>query len=207
MLNDVHPTVGKTRGKMLIAMPHLADPRFYHSTLAMYKHDHDGAGGIIFNKPSKLAVLGDLINELDIPMVIDIGDTPIYYGGPVNKNQVFVLHSHDYLDHDTTAIASGISVTTNRHILTAIANGTGPQKYKICLGCAIWGPKQLESELSGAWQQNEMSSWMYTDLHADDVFKNLNIWPNAVENYSKDIAGNILNYMEKKHASTDKTQR
>ena len=206
MLNNVQPTVGKTKGKMLIAMPHLADQRFYHSTLAMYKHDHEGAGGIIFNKPTKSALLGDLFDELGIPLILDVGNTPIFYGGPINTQQIFVLHSHDYLDHDTTPVASGISITTNRHILTAIGNGTGPSKYKVCLGNAIWGPKQLESELSGAWQNNDLSSWLYTDLNAEDVFKNLNVWPTAVDNYSKNVAGNILNYMEKKHAPTGKPQ-
>ena len=49
MLNNVQPAIERTRGKMLVSMPHLADPRFYHSTLAMYKHDDEGAGGIIFN--------------------------------------------------------------------------------------------------------------------------------------------------------------
>ena len=49
MLNNVQPAIERTRGKMLVSMPHLADPRFYHSTLAMYKHDDEGAGGIRFN--------------------------------------------------------------------------------------------------------------------------------------------------------------
>lgn len=205
MLNDVQPNIKKVRGKMLIAMPHLADPRFYHTTLAMYKHDDEGAGGLIFNKPAKSLVLGDLFDELQIPLVVPIEDTPIYYGGPVRTNQVFVLHSHEYLDQDTIAIATGISMTTNKNILFSIANGVGPTSYKLCLGCAIWGPQQLESEISGAWQHNDLSSWLYSDLQSDIVFSNLNAWPTAVESYSKNVAGNILNYMEKKHASTSKS--
>ncbi len=205
MLNDVQPTVSKTRGKMLISMPHLADPRFYHTTLAMYKHDDEGAAGIIFNKPAKTIILSDLFGDMGISLLPDMHETPVYYGGPINSNQVFVIHSHDYLDRDTTPISAGISMTTNRHILTAIANKTGPQEYKICLGHAVWGPRQLESELSGAWQQNELSSWLYNDLKPEDVFSTVNIWPVSVERYSKGIAGNILNHMEKKHATTNKS--
>lgn len=205
MLNKVQPDVENLQGKMLISMPHLADPRFYHTTLAMYKHDHEGAGGIIFNKPAKTIILSDLFGDMGISLLPDMHETPVYYGGPVDTNQVFVLHSHDYLDRDTVPICAGISITANRHILTAIANKTGPSKYKICLGHAMWGPNQLESEISGAWQQKDLSSWLYHELKSEDVFSTINIWPVSVERYSKGIAGNILDHMEKKHATTNKT--
>ena len=204
MFSNVQPTVDKTRGKMLVSMPHLADPRFYHSTLAMYKHDEEGAGGIIFNKPAKTIILSDLFGDMGISLLPDMHETPVYYGGPVNTHQVFVSHSHEYLDRDTVPICAGLSMTTNKHILTAIANKTGPNKYKICLGCAVWGPRQLESEISGAWQHNELSSWLYNDLKADDVFSTVNIWPVSIERYSKRIATNILGHMEKKYARTNK---
>lgn len=206
MLNDVQPNIEKTRGKMLIAMPHLADPRFYHSTLAIYKHDDDGAGGLIFNKPAKSILMSDLFADIGIPLLPDMGDMPVYYGGPINTHQVFVLHSNDYIDKDTIPVCEGVSMTTNRNILTAIANRTGPVKFKICLGCAVWGPRQLDSELSGSWQYNELSSWLHSDLKQKDVFSTINIWPVSVERYSKGVAENILsNYMDKKYASTDRS--
>lgn len=204
MLNNVQPAIERTRGKMLVSMPHLADPRFYHSTLAMYKHDDEGAGGIIFNKPAKSLILSDLFGDMGISLLPDMHEEPVYYGGPVNTNQVFVLHSHDYMDKDTVPIASGISMTTNKHILTSIANRTGPQKFKICLGCAVWGPRQLESEISGAWQHNELSSWLYNELREEDIFSTVNIWPVSIERYSKGIANNILDHLGKKYARTDK---
>ena len=69
------------------------------------------------------------------------------------------------------------------------------------------GPRQLDSEMSGAWQHNELSSWLYSDLLSEDVFSTINIWPVSVERYSKNVAGNILsNYMDKKHAPSNKSQ-
>ena len=38
-----------------------------------------------------------------------------------------------------------------------------------------------------------------------DVFSTINVWPVSVERYSKNIAGNILNHMENKHATTSKS--
>ena len=205
MLNNVQPNVEKTKGKMLISMPHLADPRFYHATLAMFKHDEEGAGGVIFNKPAKTLILSDLFNDMGISLLPDMNEVPVYYGGPVNTNQVYILHSNDYLDRDTVPITSKLSVTTNRSILTALANRTGPTKFKVCLGCAIWGARQLESEISGAWQHNELSSWLHNDLVPEDVFSTVNIWPVSIERYSKNIAVDILGQMEKKYAGTSKS--
>ena len=205
MLNDVQPNIEKVRSKMLVAMPHLADPRFYHTTLAMYKHDDEGAIGVIFNKPAKQLRQQDLFESMEIPLLPDMGDGPVYYGGPVSTNQVFVLHSTDYMDRDTLPVCQGVAVTSNRSILNAIANRTGPLKYKLCLGCALWGPKQLESELSGAWQHNEMSSWLFTSLTEEQVFSTRNLWQKSVEQYSKGVANNILDYMETKYAPANKS--
>ena len=78
MLNNVQPAIERTRGKMLVSMPHLADPRFYHSTLAMYKHDDEGAGGIIFNKPAKTIILSDLFGDMGISLLPDMHDCLLY---------------------------------------------------------------------------------------------------------------------------------
>ena len=83
MINNIQPPVTRVQGKMLISMPHLADPRFYHSTLAMYKHDDEGAGGIIFNKPAKTLLMNDLYSDMGISLLPDMGEQPVYYGGPV----------------------------------------------------------------------------------------------------------------------------
>ncbi len=204
MINNVQPRVNRVQGKMLISMPHLADPRFYHSTLAMYKHDDEGAGGIIFNKPSKTLLMSDLYSDMGIALLPDMGEQAVYYGGPINTNQVFVLHGNDYTDRDTIKITNDLFLTTNRNVLNAISNKVGPSNYKLCLGCAVWGPKQLEAELSGAWQHNELSSWLYSDINSSDVFTRNNMWPVSVERYSKGVSNNILDHMEKKYAKANK---
>ena len=53
MSEETKKAVKRIRGRMLIAMPHMADPRFYKTTLAVIRHDASGASAIIFNKPSK----------------------------------------------------------------------------------------------------------------------------------------------------------
>jgi putative transcriptional regulator len=45
-----------------------------------------------------------------------------------------------------------VALSNSLDILEAIAMGRGPSAYIIALGCAGWGPGQLESEIRGnAW--------------------------------------------------------
>lgn len=52
----------------------------------------------------------------------------------------------------TLPVSEGISLTTSRDVIEAIAVGEGPEKYLIALGYAGWGEGQLEKEmLSNSW--------------------------------------------------------
>ena len=49
-------------------------------------------------------------------------------------------------------INDNLALSNSREILEAIAQGQGPQNFLISLGCAGWGPGQLEWELAqNAW--------------------------------------------------------
>ena len=45
-----------------------------------------------------------------------------------------------------------LAMSNTMDIITAIAAGEGPEAFVISLGCAGWGPGQLESEITqNAW--------------------------------------------------------
>ena len=49
-------------------------------------------------------------------------------------------------------ITGSLALSNSKDILEAIAERRGPRDYIIALGCAGWGPGQLEGELrSNAW--------------------------------------------------------
>jgi putative transcriptional regulator len=76
----------------------------------------------------------------------------LHIGGPVHTNKVFVLHGPPLEWEDTLKIDDGLALSNSRVILEAIAQGQGPNHFIISLGCAGWGPGQLEWELAqNAW--------------------------------------------------------
>src|SRR5690606_15378362 len=59
----------------------------------------------------------------------------------------FVLHDALPQWPSSLAITPELSLTTSRDILADIAQGKGPQRFLLALGCAGWAPGQLEREL------------------------------------------------------------
>ena len=60
-----------------------------------------------------------------------------------------MLHESTSTRWDSTLVVKdGISITTSRDILQAIARGEGPEKRLLALGYAGWSPGQLEQELA-----------------------------------------------------------
>lgn len=151
-------------GKLLIAMPGIGDPRFARSVVFICAHSHEGAMGLIVNKPATDLHFADLLEQLEIP-VGDANDAiEVHIGGPVEHGRGFVLHSPDYEIADSTlSVGPEFGMTATLDILKDLANGTGPQECILALGYAGWGPGQLEAEL----QDN---GWLICDAHPDLVF-------------------------------------
>lgn len=136
----------------LIAMPHMADPRFAQTLIYLVEHNQDGAMGLIVNRPNGLN-LADILEQLrpDEPPTPLSQLLPIFSGGPVQVDRGFVLHPADAQFQATLALGP-LGMTTSQDVLFAIADGQGPQRHLIALGYAGWEPGQLEAELvDNAW--------------------------------------------------------
>lgn len=138
-------------GKLLLAMPGMADPRFERAVIAMCVHDENGAVGVgIGHKRAGIRLRG-LLKQLDI----DPGEAPdcaVHHGGPVEPNRGFVLHSTDWGGQDSLHVVGthGVifAMTGTIDVLKAIAEGRGPKQWIVSLGYAGWGEGQLEEEMT-----------------------------------------------------------
>lgn len=134
----------------LIAMPHLRDPNFNGSVTYLWKHDKEGALGLVVNQPSKL-VIPDLMEELGITIkdafLSRLQDSSILTGGPVERNKGFILHEAGTEWDYTLPVNDDVSLSMSKDILQEIADGGGPSRYLVTLGCAGWDAGQLEQEI------------------------------------------------------------
>ena len=141
-------------------MPSLREGPFARSVVYLCAHREDGAMGIVVNQRApeidfpKLLVQLDIVRETEaIRLPPSVGGVRVLRGGPVDTGRGFVLHSPDYAAGDSTVkIADDVSLTATLDILRAIAQGAGPRRAVLALGCAGWAGGQLENEiLANAW--------------------------------------------------------
>ena len=147
--------------QFLIAMPQLADPYFARTVTYLWKHNDQGALGIVINKPLR-ACVADIFDELDIVCSVEEGpfhEQNVLAGGPVERDKGFIIHDAGKAWESSIAVTSEIAICTSKTILQDIAKGKGPDNYLVALGCAGWDAGQLEREISeNAWLTAPASS-------------------------------------------------
>ena len=77
-------------------MPGMGDLRFERSVIFLCAHSAEGAMGLIVNKPAPDLSFADLLAQLKIPASVELADTRVHFGGPVEHGRGFVLHSAEY---------------------------------------------------------------------------------------------------------------
>lgn len=154
------------RGKFLIAMPGMGDPRFEHAVILVCAHSEEGAMGLVVNRAIPEIAFSELLTQLGIDVGEKTLDIPVRFGGPVEPGRGFVLHrvpAGDHLDDTRLRIDSDLAMSTTRDILEDFANGRGPQPALLALGYAGWGPGQLDNEILE-------NGWLTSDRQDDIIF-------------------------------------
>jgi len=136
----------------LIAMPNMVDPYFAKTLTFVCEHNDQGALGLVVNRPIEMTLQG-LFERLDLKLLTPaLATEPVYFGGPVQTDRGFVLHTPIGTWGSTLAVRDHIGLTTSRDILEAVSGGTGPESILVTLGYAGWAAGQLEQEIAqNAW--------------------------------------------------------
>ncbi len=176
------PPHASLTGQLLIATPAMRDPRFQNTVLVMVRHDRDGAMGVVINRPAGERPAARLLEALGVDGAGATGTVPVFVGGPVQLELVFVLHSTDYRRPETLDIGRDVAMTVTPEIFRDIAMKAGPQKSLLAFGYAGWAPGQLENELArNDWYTAPLDSKLVFDVDRDKV------WELAVERRTRDL--------------------
>jgi putative transcriptional regulator len=148
-------------GQFLLALPGIGDPRFEHSVIAICSHDEEGALGIGIGHPLPDATLHGMLDQFEIDTK-GVPDVPLYYGGPVEPQRGFVLHSDDWGGQGTIHIAGRWALSASLDALRVLGRPGGPSQWLVALGYAGWGPGQLDDEL-------HRHGWHISDMNMADL--------------------------------------
>ena len=145
-------------GHFIVAMPAMTDPSFAKTVTFICTHNQDGAMGIVVNRLTDIT-LANLFEQIKLDSVIPkLNEKTVHYGGPVQIERGFVLHTTHNEYNSTIKVNEFVSLTTSKDILEELANNTGPNKMLIALGYVGWSAGQLEEEMShNAWLSVELT--------------------------------------------------
>jgi len=133
-------------------MPQTRDSRFEQAVVYILEHDSKGAWGVVINQLLDMQ-LHEIFSQLDISISNrSMNKKHVHSGGPVDAQHGIVLHRPHISFESTRHFDGGVSLSSSRDVLEALAAGEEPEEHLVLLGHAGWGPGQLEAEMAAnAW--------------------------------------------------------
>lgn len=148
------PTATPHMGSLLISEPLMDDKYFSRSSILVLDEPEDGGHfGLILNKPTEIT-LNDLMPDWEAGKRI-----PVYCGGPVDLQRMFLLHTLGKELGSETEVLPGIYVGADLDkIIEFIERGGEPEgNLRFFLGYCGWSPGQLAGELNNkVWAVNSL---------------------------------------------------
>lgn len=158
-------------GKLLVASRTLRDPNFSRTVVLMLEHSHDGALGVVLNRPSPKTVsdVWESIGEGSLE-----NEQPVYLGGPV-PGPLIALHAVPNLGEKW--VLDGVHMSVQREAIKQLVH-TPDTRLRLYSGHSGWGGGQLEQELSaGGWHTVSASR---QDVFAEAADSDL-LWEQVIQ--------------------------
>ncbi len=153
----------------LLAAPSLRDSNFGHTVVLLGRHDDEGALGWVINGP-ELASMKELLTASELfPKNSIIPDTAEFLGaarvgGPVAPASGWLIYRRGPTPlPGEMRLGTELAVTGEVAAFNGLLHGVLPTAFRLVLGCAGWGPGQLEAEIAAG-------SWLPTPVLTDLVF-------------------------------------
>jgi putative transcriptional regulator len=152
-------------GDCVIAPPRIRDSQFAKSVILLTNQRAGGDFGLCLNRPSG-HTLGDLSLELDCDLEDNI---PLYWGGPVGTQTIWMLHTPEWSIDQTVKVNSDWSMTSHQSMFHHLADGDRPDYFRMTFGFCGWARGQLKSELEGQPPYSVDSSWLVWQQTTSDI--------------------------------------
>ena len=152
-------------GQLLLAHPALRDPNFKRAVILLSAHSEEGAMGVVLNRP-----LGRRLAELNPLFALGpLGGVPLYYGGPVEPEQLLIVSWQWLKSEDAFQLHFGIEPNKAAEVI-----GTPGITVRAFLGYAGWSKGQLEGEMKhDTWLSSTVEGEQLDQADGTDLWRNI----------------------------------
>ena len=135
-------------GTFLVATPELAGGFFFRGVILVCEHNATGTFGLLINKVLQL----DMPEELENIEMIDNSHIGVRACGPIQPNQMMLLHDSPLAKHQTLKVTDGVYLGGDLQFLQDSLANKADAYVHLCFGYTGWASGQLEREfLDGHW--------------------------------------------------------
>lgn len=128
----------------------------------MLEHNENGAFGLVINHEMNLT-FRELARSQELAVSESHAREHLHSGGPAEKFRGFVLHDSEEAS-ESVEIFPGLFLTVATSAVKPLLLDH-KTRLKCCLGCAGWGPGQLEKEFqAGIWVHAEADADLVQDF-------------------------------------------
>lgn len=152
-------------GHLLLSFPDMRKSESHKAVVFIAHHSKQGSMGFVINQ------MVDEVEWCDVFQMLSgatYGENEaVLWGGPVEMNRGFVLHSSDYKTKGTVSVDQTHALTADHAFFSDLSKGVAiekPADFLLLLGCVKWRPGQLEEELA----QHE---WLLSPSNAELTFR------------------------------------
>ncbi len=177
-------------GKLLIAPPSVKGNFWQKTVVYLTEHHKASSVGLVLNRKSQMTIK-EFSKQANIHL-----DVPgyMYIGGPVNVKAMTMLHTAEWSCDNTMQINDTFSLSSSIDILSQLAMGNCPKRWRLFVGLCGWGAGQLEREIKGTPPFTHNNSWLISSADTDIVFgyDSQVQWSESVERSGQEFVQNIL---------------
>lgn len=176
--NIDYSSMKPVQGDLLISEPFLFDPYFKRTVILLAEHNDQGSVGFILNRPVNLNI-GDIVEGFPA------FDAEVFFGGPVNQNNLFYVHTLGEKMEGSSEILPGLFWGGDFEKLKdlVVAGQVKPSGIRFFAGYSGWEKNQLKKEL-------REKSWIVTKATLDQVLngRTKEFWKETLEKMGSKFA-------------------
>ncbi|MCH1430832.1 MAG: hypothetical protein GWP59_03850 [Chlamydiales bacterium] len=159
-----------TKGTLLISSPEIDSGPFFRTVMLLCECNHTGSFAIAINLPVDIQLPEDILGSEHI----ENPNIRLLSGGPVQGNQMMILHSSPEEPSQTVEILPRVYLGGDLTFLQKLVLKDTDIHVNMCFGYAGWAAGQLEREyLDGAWFAAEGSFERVFSIPIENMWKEL----------------------------------